>query len=238
MNGSLTSQHIPSCFTGPLECTSVSILNSSAIECSLATCVVGRYPVNVSLSGQNSTGTVLLTRMCGDDRFAFPSQSCGPCPAVSVVLLSLRFCLRNLVNGMSWTIPFFPCLAERPMRCIFPSDATLAWILPRISDAILDLRASVCVSRCRCVCRASNIEGPGSRREWCRHRRLRHWPCHGTVLHVPFVDEWITGRFRVGKCQGLRSRLSNVCSEISRLQYLNGIAICRVGMFEATNAEA
>jgi hypothetical protein len=84
--------------TGPLECTSVTVINSSAIECSLSAAAVGRYPVTVSLNGQNSSSSVSIARMCGDDRFGFPAQLCGPCPSVSDGCTHDGWCLWALLT--------------------------------------------------------------------------------------------------------------------------------------------
>ena len=43
---------------------------------------VGRDNVVVSLFGINSTTSVMIDRMCGEDLYALPGQYCEACPAV------------------------------------------------------------------------------------------------------------------------------------------------------------
>jgi hypothetical protein len=66
--------------TGDTVCAAPNVLNSTVIQCTAPAMPVGRYPVVVSLSGQNSSGSVVLDRLCGKDRFARPGERCGPCP--------------------------------------------------------------------------------------------------------------------------------------------------------------
>jgi hypothetical protein len=63
-------------------CGQLLLVNSSWLQCTIGPAHVGRYPVTVSLSGQNSTTShaVSVDRLCGEGRYALPGQPCGPCP--------------------------------------------------------------------------------------------------------------------------------------------------------------
>jgi hypothetical protein len=59
---------------------------------------VGRYPVIVSLNGQNSSGSVTISRLCAAAQYAPPGELCGECPMVGFS--------RSLIRGyVSVTLP-------------------------------------------------------------------------------------------------------------------------------------
>ncbi len=69
--------------SGGAPCLQPNLLNSTIIVCTAPGGVrVGQYPVVVSLNGQNSSGSVTLDRLCGDQRFGVPGAVCGACPKV------------------------------------------------------------------------------------------------------------------------------------------------------------
>jgi hypothetical protein len=75
---------------GNMRCVQLSIVNHREATCTAPTMPVGRHAVVVSRNGQNSSGSVVMDRLCGVAQFAFPGQYCDACPRVcSVVTGSL-----------------------------------------------------------------------------------------------------------------------------------------------------
>lgn len=65
-------------------CTQLLLVNSSWLQCTIGPANVGRYPIIVSLNGQNSSSVgsmVAVDRLCGDGRYGLPGQPCGLCPS-------------------------------------------------------------------------------------------------------------------------------------------------------------
>lgn len=78
-------------YVGGALCAQPNVLRSSEVACVAPAMRVGRYPVVVSLNGQNSStaphlsgGPVTVDRLCDARQYGLPGQFCGPCPKVSV----------------------------------------------------------------------------------------------------------------------------------------------------------
>ena len=69
-------------YVGNTVCTQPNVLQSTEVVCVAPSMPVGRYPVVVSLNGQNSSGANFVNRLCGERYFGLPGQFCGPCPKV------------------------------------------------------------------------------------------------------------------------------------------------------------
>jgi hypothetical protein len=70
-------------FVGLSLCLEVNVMNSSTVYCSATSTVVGRFPVVVSLAGQNSSDRIALRFFCDSGFFGLPGQPCIPCPKVT-----------------------------------------------------------------------------------------------------------------------------------------------------------
>ena len=80
LKNSITSPE-PVVTLGDVPCSQPIVVDSSRVLCTApAGVVVGRYPVVLSLNGQNSSGSVALDRLCGDGRYGPRGSLCGPCP--------------------------------------------------------------------------------------------------------------------------------------------------------------
>lgn len=72
----------PSVYIGTSLCTSITVVNTGTLQCTAPVMVIGRYPVVVSLSDQNSSANATLDRLCVEGSFGNPGEPCKPCPLV------------------------------------------------------------------------------------------------------------------------------------------------------------
>lgn len=111
-NFGLPQHPAPVVYIGPNICQSVLRVNTTFLQCTATSSVIGRMVVNVSLGGLHSQEPLFIDRMCGGGYTGLLGQHCGPCPVVRVpthshvadiVLIRVVGCARRVLCVLRFT---------------------------------------------------------------------------------------------------------------------------------------